>query len=363
MITALIFIAVIGVLVLVHEYGHFVMARRSGMRVEEFGFGFPPRLFGIKKGETIYSINWIPFGGFVKILGEDGDQRDNPKSFGSKSISARLKVIVAGVTMNLLFAVLLLVSGNFFGLRVGLFDEEMITVARDKKVQIIQVASESPAEKAGLQILDEIVGFQLTDGTVQYVATTEEVQKFTSEHSGEKLGMVLKHGNGLITKEVQTRLNPPPGEGSIGIVMALTGVISYPWYEAIWRGVSDTAILTYNTMYGYYLLIKTLVIDGRLIGEVSGPVGIAGVTGQAARVGFSYLMQFVALISVNLAVLNILPFPALDGGRAVFIVAEKLRGRPINKKIEAAVNGIGFALLVALMIYVTIKDVTRFFTV
>ncbi|MBI2064764.1 MAG: site-2 protease family protein [Candidatus Yanofskybacteria bacterium] len=363
MITGLIFIAVIGVLVLVHEWGHFVMARRAGMKVEEFGFGFPPRLFGIKKGETIYSINWIPFGGFVRILGEDGGQLDKLGSFGSKSISARLKVVVAGVVMNLIFAVLLLVSGNFFGLRIGLFDEEMIATARDKKVQILQVAPESPAERAGLQILDEIVGLQSAGGAIQYVTTTEEVQKFTSEHVGEKLGVILRHGNGLVTKEVETRLNPPPGEGSIGIVMALTGVVSYPWYEAIWRGVNDTAILTYNTMYGYYSLIKTLFIDGRLIGEVSGPIGIAGITGQAARVGFSYLMQFVALISINLAVLNILPFPALDGGRAVFIVAEKLRGRPLDKKIEAAVNGIGFALLVGLMIYVTIKDITKFFTV
>ena len=363
MITALIFIAVIGVLVLVHEWGHFVMARRVGMKVEEFGFGFPPRMFGIKKGGTIYSMNWIPFGGFVRILGEDGGQRDNPGSFGSKSISSRLKVIVAGVVMNLLFAILLLISGNFFGLRIGLFDENMIAVARDKKVQILQVAPESPAEKAGLQILDEIVGFKLADGTIKYATATKEVQKFTSEHVGEKINIVLKHGNGLINKEIETRLNPPPGEGSIGIVMALTGVVSYPWYEAIWRGVNDTAILTYNTIYGYYLLIKTLVFDGRLIGEVSGPVGIAGVTGQAARVGFSYLMQFVALISVNLAVLNIMPFPALDGGRAVFIIAEKFRGKPIDKKIEGAVNGIGFALLVGLMIYVTIKDVAKFFTV
>src|SRR3990167_4912613 len=132
MITFLIFMAVLGVLVLVHELGHFIVARRSGMKVEEFGFGFPPKLFGIKRGETVYSINLIPFGGFVKIFGEDGDNRDKLRSFGSRPISVRLGVIIAGVVMNFLFAVLLLTLGNFFGLRICLFDEAIALSARDK---------------------------------------------------------------------------------------------------------------------------------------------------------------------------------------------------------------------------------------
>jgi regulator of sigma E protease len=361
MITFLIFIAVIGVLVLVHEWGHFIMARRSDMKVEEFGFGFPPRLFGIKKGETIYSVNWIPFGGFVKILGEDGDNRENPRSFGAKSISARLRVVVAGVVMNFLFAVLLLILGNFFGLRIGLFDEELVNQARNKKVQIIQVVANSPAEKAGLSILDEIVGFE-EDGVLVETQTTEEVQSFTAKHKGEVITMIVRDG-GIEKIEVESRLNPPSGEGSMGIVMALTGVVSYPWYESVWRGVRDAGIIAYNTVYTYGLLFKTLFTDGRLIGEVSGPVGIAGITGQAARVGFSYLMQFVALISINLAILNITPLPALDGGRAIFIVIEKFRKKPIDKRVESTVNSFGFTLLLALMIYVTIKDIAKFFTV
>ena len=362
MITFLIFMAVLGVLVLVHEWGHFIVARRSGMRVDEFGFGFPPRLFGVKRGETIYSINWIPFGGFVKIYGEDGDDREKPTSFCSKSISARLKVIVAGVVMNFLFAVLLLMFGNFFGLRIGLFDEEMIKTARDKKIQIIQVVPGSPAEKAGLNVLDEIVGFELANGNVKNVYSIEEVQSYTSENLGKTVKMIVKDGK-LETKEIQTRINPPEGEGSMGIAMALTGIVSYPWYESIWRGVNDGLILAYNTVYGYGMLFKTLFADGKLMAEVSGPVGIATITGQAARVGFSYLMQFVALISINLAILNILPFPALDGGRALFLLMEKIKGKPIDKRIEAAVNSVGFALLITLMIYVTIKDVTKFFSI
>lgn len=360
MITTLIFIGVLGVLVLVHEYGHFITAKRSGMKVEEFGFGFPPRLFGIKKGETIYSINWIPFGGFVKILGEDGDSRDNPQSFGSKPISARLRVVVAGVVMNLLFALLLLILGNFFGLRIGLFDEHLINTARDKKIQIVQIVQNSPAEKAGLKVLDEIVGFNL-EGEIIQMTTIEEVQKFTSEHKGEVLDVIIREGKQTSTKQVEARANPPPGEGSMGIAMALTGIISYPWYESIWRGAYDTYILSYNTLYGYGTLLKTLFFEGRLIAEVSGPIGIAGITGQAARVGFSYLMQFVAMISINLAILNIAPLPALDGGRAFFLLIEKIKGKPMDKKLEAAVNSIGFALLITLMVYVTIKDIAKFF--
>lgn len=361
MITFLIFIAVLGVLVLVHELGHFVMARRAGMRVDEFGFGFPPRLFGIKKGETTYSVNWIPFGGFVKIYGEDGDDRNDPRSFGAKSIPARLRVIVAGVVMNLLFAVLLLMLGNFFGLRIGLFDEELISVARDKKIQIIQVVAGSPAEKAGLKVLDEIVGFNTSGREFLETKTIEEIQKFTNEHRGQKLNIVIRNGKESRTVTVEARANPPPGEGSMGISMALTGVVSYPWHEAIWRGAYDTYILAYNTVYGYGILLKTLFFEQKLIAEVSGPIGIAGITGQAARVGFSYLMQFVALISINLAVLNIVPFPALDGGRAAMLLIEKIKGKPMNKRLEAAINSIGFALLITLMIYVTIKDISKFF--
>ncbi len=361
MITTLIFIAVLGVLVLVHELGHFIMARRAGMKVEEFGFGFPPRMLGFKKGGTIYSINWIPFGGFVKILGEDGDSRENPESFGSKPISKRLGVVVAGVVMNLLFAVFLLILGNFFGLRIGLFDEALVNAARDKKIQIVQVVPQSPAEKAGLKVLDEIVGFRV-NGEVVKMTTIEEVQAFTKEHAGETVTMVVRDGT-LFDKQIQTRENPPPGEGSMGIAMALTGVISYPWYESIWRGAYDTYILSANTVMGYGILFKTLFFQGKLIAEVSGPIGIAGITGQAARVGFSYLMQFVAMISINLAILNIAPLPALDGGRAFFLLIEKVKGRPMNKKLETAINSIGFALLITLMVYVTIKDIAKFFSV
>src|SRR3989338_4731764 len=177
MITAIIFIIVLGVLVFVHEFGHFIFAKRAGMKVEEFGFGFPPRIWGIKKGETLYSINAVPFGGFVKILGEEGEERDNPRSFSSKPIGPRLLVIVAGVTMNFFLAVALLMITNFFGLRIGLVDDKTASSARDKQVQIIEVLKDSPADKAGIKILDQVTGFKIS-GSFKQVLNAEDVQAF-----------------------------------------------------------------------------------------------------------------------------------------------------------------------------------------
>lgn len=361
MITALIFIAVIGLLVVVHEFGHFIMAKRAGMRVDEFGFGFPPRVWSIKKGETTYSINLIPFGGFVKVLGEDGEERSDPRSFGAGTTLNRFYVLVAGVTMNFLLAVLLLTLGSFVGLRVGVFDEATAQIAKNKSIQVISIAPNSPAKDADLRLLDQIIGFQNTDGTTYTPSNVSEVQNFTSANAGKNLKLIIKRGNEQIIKEVLARQNPPQGEGQMGIALAVTGVVSYPWYEAIWRGVYSASIMTLNVVFGYYELFRTLFTEGKLIADVSGPIGIANITGQAARIGFSYLMQLVALISINLAVLNILPLPALDGGRILFLFIEKIKGSPIKKEVEGWINATSFALLIALMIYVTIKDIINLF--
>lgn len=358
MLTAIIFIIVIGVLVLVHEFGHFVMAKRAGMRVDEFGFGFPPRLYGKKIGETVYSINWIPFGGFVKILGEDGDTR-GPRTFTSAGFWPRMGVIVAGVAMNFLLAAVLLMFVNFFGLRIGLVDGD-IGKAQDLKVEIISVAKDSPAAAAGLQPLDTLAGY-MQNGKIVRVDTSKGVQDAVASHLGQPFTIEIQRGSQLIEKTVVPRLNPPEGQGALGISLALTGVVSYPWYEAIWRGIYDASMLTINTVIGYYQLLKTLFVNGRLIAEVSGPIGIATLTGQAARVGFNYLLQFVAMISINLAVLNIIPFPALDGGRAVLLVVEKAKGSPVHHRVEGLINMIGFYLLVILMLYITYKDIAKVF--
>lgn len=361
MFTFLVFLIVLSVLVLVHEAGHFITARRAGMRVDEFGFGFPPRVWSFRRGGTVYSINLIPFGGFVRIFGEEGEHRTAAGSFSHASFWWQLAVIVAGVAMNFLLAVILLIISNFGGLRVGVFDEATLVRATDRKVQILQVTPDSPASAGGLRPLDEIVGFRDTDNTLIPTLTSEDVQKFAYSHAGTEVEIVVRRGNDVQDIPLQLRSVLGPGQGPIGISLALTGVIRYPWYESIWRGAVDASRLFLATIVGYWGLLSSLFSTGSLGADVSGPIGIAALTGQAARVGFTYLLQFMAMISVNLAVLNILPFPALDGGRAVIVIAEKLRGRALRESTERGINALGFALLLALMVAVTVKDIVKFF--
>lgn len=358
MFTVLIFFIVLGILVLVHEAGHFYVAKKAGMRVDEFGFGFPPRIFGFKKGETVYSLNWIPFGGFVKIYGEQGEGETDPRSFASNRAGRRAKVIVAGVVMNLLLAAVLLGLGNFLGLRIGLLDGD--AGARDIKIQIINVSQDSPAQAAGINPLDEIIRLEKGNDIIS-VKEVEEVQSFVKRYVGQELTMVIGRNGSELDLKLVPRKDPPAGQGELGISLVKTGVVSYPWYEAAWRGVRDTGVMTTNIAVALVIFFKNLFIDTSQIAGVSGPVGIAVLTGQAAGLGFNYLLQFVALLSINLAVLNIMPFPALDGGRLLFIGIEKVKGSPVSKKVENLVNAGGFALLLALMIWITVKDVSRFF--
>lgn len=360
MITLIIFLVVISVLIFVHELGHFVMAKRSGMRVEEFGFGFPPRLGGIRRGETLYSLNWIPFGGFVKIYGEDGEHRNAPGSFGHGTFWQKTAVIVAGVVMNFLFACVLLVIANGIGLRVGVFDAQTAAVATNQEVLVLDVAPDSPAQAAGLQSLDDIVGFK-ADGTFTAIATPEEVQQFAYAHAGTDATIQVRRGSQLVELPLHLREATGPTQGPIGISLVLTGIIRYPWGQALWRGFASGGTLFVAVLGGYWQLLSSLFTTGHVGADVTGPVGIATLTGQAARVGFSYLIGFVAMISVNLAVLNILPFPALDGGRLVLIIAEKIRGRALSHHIEGAINAAGFIILIALMVAVTVRDVIHFF--
>jgi regulator of sigma E protease len=361
MFTLIVFLLVISVLIFVHEFGHFIVAKRVGMRVDEFGFGFPPRIWGFRYRGTDYTINLIPFGGFVRIYGEDGEHAHAKGSFAYASFWSRLMVIVAGVCMNIVLAIVLLVACNSMGLRVGLFDDQMKTRAEDRRVQILQVSPDSPAEKAGLQPLDEILGFRGPGNTLEMTDSPEAVQQFAFEHAGDPAVIVVQRGS--TEQDILLALRKPsgPSQGPIGISLALTGIIRYPWYESIWRGIIDAWLLLVGTLFGYWGLLKSLFSTGHLGADITGPVGIATMTGQAARVGFTYLIQFAAMISVNLAVLNIFPFPALDGGRAVLVIAEKLRGKPLGAAIERTINSFGFLVLLLLMVAVTIKDIVKFF--
>jgi len=366
LITILIFIVILGVLIFAHEFGHFIVAKKSGVRVEEFGFGFPPRLFGIKKGETLYSLNLIPIGGFVKIYGEQGEGKNEPNSFISKSASRRALILSAGVLMNFLLAVFLLSIGNKIGLPTVVDEHSGSGVVRAARVQIAEIASGSPAEIAGIRIGDIIQKLraeneELAIGEEVEVFKLEEVQSFIDRHKGETNILTIKRGSDVLDISLVPREIAPTGEGPLGVALVNTAVVSYPLLESLSKGVTDPINLTILIIIALGSIIHRAVI-GLPVGEaLTGPVGIYNVTSQAAEMGFVYLLQLTALLSINLAIINILPFPALDGGRLLFLGIEKIKGTPVSPKIENVIHTAGFAFLILLMLLITYKDLTKIF--
>jgi regulator of sigma E protease len=342
-IVILIFLAMFAVLILAHEFGHFIAAKLSGVRVDEFGIGFPPRLIKIRKGETLYSLNLVPLGGFVKLLGEEGDPA-GPRSFASKSIPVRFWILFAGPLMNLLLP-LLLFSISFMVPHNTIVEQ----------VVVQEVASNSPAAMAGIVPGDTILQVNGHD-----INNRGELSYYIQLGLGSEENILLQTPD-LSQEEVSLmpRWNPPEGQGAIGVVVA--GVdsqvvrVSYPPWQAIKLGVQscrEIFILLWNTIRGW--------IMGAAAPDVAGPVGIAQITGEVAQAGFSPLLAFTAFISLNLAIINLLPLPALDGGRIVFLLVELIRrGKRVSARIERRVNYVGFMLLIALICVITYFDIAR----
>ncbi len=358
MFTVIVFILILGLLVFVHELGHFLAAKKLGVKVEEFGFGFPPRLFGVKKGETIYSLNLIPLGGFVKIFGEDGEEKNSQHSFAAKKVWQRACVLLAGVAMNIVLAIMLLSLGYMIGLPWAIDDNQ---AAGDVKVQITQVAAGSPAAKAGMKVGDIILGVSNQGGELRGAEKVIDVQNFIDKNKGQELLVWLKRGQAEFQVSLVPRVSPPQNEGAMGVGLARVSKISFPWYRAIYEGAKETFVLIWLIISSLGYLIWQFFSTGRSAGEVMGPVGIFSITGQAAQMGFIYLLQLTALLSVNLAIVNALPFPALDGGRLLFLIIEKIKGSPVSQTVEKAIHTAGFAFLILLMIVITVKDVARLF--
>ncbi len=359
MLTLLIFIIILGLLIFVHEFGHFLAARRAGVEVEEFGFGFPPRLFATKKIKgTVYSLNLLPLGGFVKIRGEGGEEKENPKSFASKKISWRVLILSAGVLMNLVLGIALLSAGFALGLPTAVGDEEAFGNA---KVQISFLEKDSPAEEAGIKIGDQILALKSVRGETSEISKVSEVQNFVAENKGGEVILTLRRGQEVFSLKTTPRELSPEGQGPLGVALARVVLVSYPLDQAIWLGVKETFQLLILIFSALGALIWGVFSNGQLVADVAGPVGIFSITGQAAQMGFIYLLQLTALLSINLAVINILPFPALDGGRIFFLILEKIKGSPVSLKVEQAVHAAGFSLLILLMIVITLRDVARLF--
>jgi regulator of sigma E protease len=368
-ITIIIFIAILSLLVFVHELGHFVVAKRSGMGVHEFGFGFPPRLIGLQKVDgrwrvvwrkqatstdaTIYSINAIPLGGFVKIMGEDNDEASDPKSFSNKSFGARFLTLAAGVLMNVLTAWVIFSVGFMIGLPVAVNElSEVPTNGRfsEQKILIGEVLNDSPAKTAGLSAGDIILS--VDDQPINEITN---LQQYIQTKQGQVINFEVKRLNEVLTIPVTTDVNVKPGQGIVGIGLGYFGKLSFNPPQAIWQGAKTTVDQLQAIFTGLHRIFTTS--EG--IKSVGGPVKIAQLTGQVADLGLLPLLQFTAFLSLNLAILNSLPFPALDGGRILFLLIEKLRGKPNNQKIEQYANAIGFMALLLLMLVITARDVSQ----
>ncbi|MEK7161417.1 MAG: RIP metalloprotease RseP [Patescibacteria group bacterium] len=369
-ITILIFIVVLGVLVFVHEFGHFIVAKKSGMQVEEFGFGFPPRIAGVQKvdgkwkwiwghkpgldgSKTVYSINAIPLGGFVRILGENNESAEHPGSFINKGFWPRFLTLIAGVVMNVILAWALLSVGYGIGLPVAVTNVSDVpknAMFTGQQIAILEVVKDLPADKAGIKTNDVVLAI---DG--QEFSAVPDIQAYVKAHAGTPVEFSLLRQKENIKVSVVPNANPPQGEGPTGVALSLVGKLKYPVHVAVWEGGKTTISGLKNIVSGLY----GLIISRTGFANLGGPVKIAKLTGEVAGMGFIYLLQFTAFLSLNLAVLNILPFPALDGGRVVFLLIEKVRGKKNNQKFEQIVNVAGFVFLLLLMVVVTINDVIK----
>jgi regulator of sigma E protease len=360
-----IFIISLAILILVHEFGHFIVAKKSGIRVDEFGLGLPPRIWGKKIGETIYSINWIPFGGFVKIFGEDLHneeitEEDKPRSFYYKPKWIQSLVLVAGVTFNIIFAWLIISLSFSIGIPapVGYMGYDNV---QNAKTVIINVLPGSPAEKAKVTTGATLIAVSAGDVYLEGKdVTPEKVSNIISNSTSDTIGIWYRRGEETpVNAFIKPKIDDSSGRRIIGIAMDTIGIIKLPVHKAIFEGARTTVLLTKNTAIGLGDFLYKAVTLRADLSQVAGPVGIAGTFGDAKELGFVYILSLVALISINLALINLIPFPALDGGRLFFILIEIIIRRPISPKVFQWTNTIGFALLIILMFVITGHDILK----
>jgi regulator of sigma E protease len=344
-LTIVVGVVVLSVLVLVHELGHFLAAKACRVPVEEFGIGFPPRLFGKKFGETIYSINWIPFGGFNKIAGEIDPKV--PNGLASRGYGVRLLVLAGGIIMNLLLPLLLL-SIAF------MVPHQMV----ESKVIVQEVAPASPAEQAGLLVGDTIVSVNN-----RIVHNSADLSRYIQLHLGSEISIkVIRADATGATVHLVPRWRPPEGQGAIGIVQqsvdAEVKSESLPFWRAIPAGIrecADTLVLYKNGIIG--------MVIGTVPFVPTGPVGIVQVTGEVAHSGVSPVLDLAAFISIAIGITQIIPFPALDGGRIIFVFLEWVRrGKRVSPRTEGIVHSIGFIVLLTLLVLITYQDIARWVT-
>ena len=358
-LTIVAFIVVLSLLVLVHELGHFLVAKKFGIKVEEFGFGFPPRILSKRIGETLYSINLLPVGGFVKLYGEDSagggsiktqnsklktQNYDSKRAFFTRPAWQRAIIVLAGVIMNFLLAVILISY---------LFSTHGVAVPTEN-IRVLEVARNSPAASSGLRQGDEVVSIN-----GQRILETSDFAKIAKQSAGRMIELKLAREGKEFSVQLTPRKEAPKGEGPLGVAISNIEVKKYPWYTAPFYGTLEATKFSFLILKGLSEMVINLVFLGQTPTGVAGPVGVAQLTGQAVSYGVVATLWFVALLSLNLAVVNVLPIPALDGGRLFFIMIELITRKKVSARYEAISHAIGLVVLLTLILFITLFDVIR----
>jgi regulator of sigma E protease len=341
--TLVAFFFVLAIVVIAHELGHFATAKACGVKVEEFGIGYPPRIMAVKYGETEYSLNWVPLGGFTKMAGEEDPKIE--RSLASKSVGQRLIVLSAGSFMNFILPFLLLAIAYMIPHDIVVGD-----------VSVAEVVASSPAEAAGIQAGDIILEIN-----GKPINNTADVSRYIQLSLGNEMTILLQHSDGT-TEEVTVvpRWNPPEGQGSVGFAIKTENAIVEKRSDNPWVAFKNGTTEAFETLVLFKNGILSLFIGTSSATELVGPVGIAQITGEVAQAGISPLLEWTAFFSLNLAIINLLPLPALDGGRIIFVLLEWIRGgKKVSPETEGKIHFIGFALLIMLMVAVTFQDIGR----
>lgn len=349
----LVFIITIAFLVLIHELGHFSVAKLFGVRVEEFAFGFPPKLWSKKKGETEYSFNLLPLGGFCRLYGEDGKHQKNNRSYGSKTWWQKLLIGAAGVLANFVFAALLLMIAYNIGVPRLVSDYSKFSgVQTTYQIIVADVEKDSIAKQAGFKSNDIITA--IDDDKIENV---EELKAKLNSLANQQAEITVKRDNQ--EKDFEVLLKPEDGNVTLGVILVENPIYKFGFFKSIWIGIRETGMLIGYITASIYLLIKELISSGKVSEAVAGPVGIYYAASGVSKLGLIYVLQLIAYLSVNLGIINILPVPALDGGRIIFNIIEGIRRKPLDPRIENTIHSIGFILLMILIILIFYRDIGR----
>lgn len=356
------FIVILLALVIVHEFGHFIAAKWVGMRVDEFAFGFPPRLFAKKKGETTYAVNAVPLGGYVSIWGENGEPDDaakhHPRAFGNRPKWAQLLVLVAGVAMNMLFALLIFIFISFGKVEISTTDPVYGGRAKDPVIMVIEAAPNSPAYLAG--IVPGSVITKVSSGSQEAdLNTATSVVAFIEKHQNSPLSIAYTKPDGKKNATtIAAVYGIVPEKKALGVSLDSIGTVETTFVEAVKLGFVRTYSMTALTLEGFKSVLSSIGQKGALE-SLAGPIGIVSMVGTSANYGYAAVLTLAALLSINLAIFNILPLPALDGGRMVVVLIEAVANRKVPFKYYSWVNIAGFSALMLLLLVVSIQDILR----